>query len=101
LMTGLGDVLRDRVRQLCGLPYVRIHIDIDTTIKPLLVTNKAAASDTTPKTPKGTSRKQGESAHETKLRVTKNASLSSEGLTDEMIARFPRMREKRCPCLSR
>lgn len=100
-MTGLGDVLRDRVRQLCGLPCVRIHIDIDTTIKPLLVTNKAAASDTTPKTPKGTSRKQEESAHETKLRVTKNASLFSQGLTDEMIARFPRMREKRCPCLSR
>jgi hypothetical protein len=50
-MTGLGDVLRDCVRQLCALHYVRIHIDIDTTIKPLLVTNKAAASDATPKTP--------------------------------------------------
>ena len=27
---------RDRVRQLCGLLYVRIHIDIATIIKPLL-----------------------------------------------------------------
>ena len=50
-MTGLGDVLRDRVRQLCGLLYVRIHIDIATSSNPFWVTNKAAARDTTPKTP--------------------------------------------------
>lgn len=31
----IGDVLRERVWQLCGLQYIRIHIDIDTTVKTL------------------------------------------------------------------